>query len=219
MIEIEVKKQLGSLFIDASLELDHKDILALFGPSGSGKTSIINMISGLMRPDEGRIAIRERELFCSRKKINLAPEKRRIGYIFQDSRLFPHFSVKTNLCYGLNLAPVSERRLALDEVVAVLGIEKLLQRRPHNLSGGEKQRVAIGRALLTSPKLLLMDEPLSSVDEEKSQDILALVGSIPEKFNIPIIYVSHYPDEIETLNARVVRIRNGQTFSQHELAA
>ncbi|MFH1137632.1 MAG: molybdenum ABC transporter ATP-binding protein [Pseudomonadota bacterium] len=218
MITIELNKNLGSLSIEARLELGGREILALFGPSGSGKTSIINMIAGLLKPDRGRIKVRDRLLFCSGNKIDLAPEKRRIGYIFQDGRLFPHLSVRNNLNYGLNLVPASDRRLDFDEVVAVLGVEKLLHRRPHNLSGGEKQRAAIGRALLTSPTLLLMDEPLTSVDEERKQDILALTRTIPEKFEIPIIYVSHYPEEIETLSARVVRIKNGKTAGSPDLA-
>ena len=218
MIEIEMQKQLGSLAIKARLELENQEILALFGPSGSGKTSIINMIAGLLKPDQGRIMVRERLLFSTDRKIDLAPEKRGLGYIFQDGRLFPHLSVRSNLNYGLNLVPVSDRRLAFDEVVSVLGIEKLLDRRPHNLSGGEKQRVAIGRALLTSPKLLLMDEPLTSVDEERKQDILALIRTIPAKFDIPIIYVSHYPDEIDILSARLVRIKNGRTLNGPALA-
>ena len=176
MIDIKVKKQQGGFTVDTAFSAPCKGVTALFGPSGAGKTSLINMTAGLLAPDEGHISVNGTVLFDSAQKINLAPEKRRIGYVFQDGRLFPHMTVSANLTYGMRQVPKERRYVAMDQVVALLGIGSLLKRRPAMLSGGEKQRVAIGRALLTSPALLLMDEPLASLDEARKAEVLPFIA-------------------------------------------
>jgi molybdate transport system ATP-binding protein len=206
---VDLEKKLGDFRIKVRFEPQDEGILALFGPSGSGKTSIVNMIAGLLKPDRGYIAIPGATVYDSQKKINLPPYKRRIGYVFQDSRLFPHLSVKANLNYGRKPGPEENGCVDFEDVIEILGIKGLLGRRPHHLSGGEKQRVAIGRALLTCPRLLLMDEPVSSVDNTRKHEILNLVAELPGRFGIPILYVSHSPEEIEKLSAAVLNIRDG----------
>ena len=175
MIDLRVVRKQGEFIVRAEFLRQANGVTALFGPSGAGKTSIVNMVAGLMRPDEGHIIINGHRLFDSKAKVNLPPEKRRIGYIFQDGRLLPHLSVRSNLTYGMQLTPAAERFIHLDQVVDLLGIGHLLKRRPAGLSGGEKQRVAIGRALLTSPDLLLMDEPLASLDQARKYEVLPFI--------------------------------------------
>ncbi|MEW5725673.1 MAG: ATP-binding cassette domain-containing protein [Thermodesulfobacteriota bacterium] len=211
MIEAKIEKKIGPLRISAGFRVEDREILALFGPSGAGKTSIVNMVAGLLRPDRGFVSAGQARLFDSELGLNLPPARRRIGYIFQDDRLFPHLSVQGNLNYGLKLTPAGERWVNYDEVLETLGIGHLLKRFPHRLSGGEKQRVALGRALLTSPRLLLMDEPLTSVDEERKSEILALIKTIPAQFRVPVLYVSHAREELESLAARIVPVHNGRT--------
>lgn len=181
-------------------------ITALFGPSGAGKTSILNMVAGLLRPDEGRIVVAGELLFDSRAGVDLPPERRRSGYIFQDGRLFPHKRVRANLLYGQRLAPPEARWIDLDEVVAFLGIKHLLDRWPRTLSGGEAQRVAIGRALLSGPRFLLMDEPLSSLDASRREEILRVIERIRDDLGLPILYVSHDRTEVERLATQVVHL-------------
>lgn len=211
-MKVEVYKTLGKFEISARFELNGAGISALFGPSGAGKTSIINMIAGLIKPEQGLIKIGDSTLFDSKSRVNIPPYKRRIGYIFQDGRLFPHMSVSGNLKYGRNLIPEDKRYISLEDVVKVLDIEGLLKRRPHNLSGGEKQRAAIGRALLSSPRLLLMDEPLTSVDNSRKNAILKMIGAIPDRFKIPVLYVSHSAEELDALSAEIISINNGKTY-------
>ena len=157
------------------------------------------MVAGLFPPDQGLIIVNGRKLFDSEHSIDLPPEKRRCGYIFQDGRLFPHLTVKANLTYGMRLVPRTERYVSYDQVVELLGIRHLLTRRPAKLSGGEKQRVAIGRALLTSPSLLLMDEPLASLDSARKGEVLPFIARLPRELSIPILYVTHSLDEILNL--------------------
>ncbi len=183
---------------------------AIFGPSGAGKTSVINMVAGLLKPDEGRVAVNGCVLFDSKNRIDLPPERRRIGYVFQDGRLLPHLSVKKNLTYGMKRTPLSLRYVTLEKVVELLGIGHLLYRRPARLSGGEKQRVAIGRALLTSPSLLLMDEPLASLDPERKREVLPFILQMSRAFSIPILYVTHAMDEILHLADQVVLLEEGR---------
>ena len=213
MIDIRVEKKLGSFSLNTAFESDSDGTTALFGRSGAGKTSIINMIAGLVQPDAGCIRINDLTLFDSARRINLAPEKRRIGYVFQDGRLFPHLSVKKNLTYGLRLTRKKFRYIGIDEVVDLLGIDHLMSRYPSALSGGEKQRVAIGRALLTSPSLLLMDEPLASLDETRKKDVLPFIARLSSRFSIPIIYVSHSLDEILNLADHLVLLSNGNVVA------
>lgn len=203
--ELRVRKRLGERIIT----IDHRSdarMVALFGPSGAGKTSILNMVAGLITPGRGRIAIDGETLFDSSRKINLPPERRRVGYIFQDTRLFPHKRVRANLLYGHRRADPANRWISLEEVVHFLGIARLLDRWPRTLSGGEAQRVAIGRALLAGPRLLLMDEPLSSLDAPRREEIMTVIERIRDELRVPILYVSHDRGEIERLADEVVRI-------------
>jgi len=213
MLEVQVRRKQGNFTMDAAFSAEESGITALFGPSGAGKTSIVNMVAGLTRPDEGRIVMNGRCLFDSARGINEPPEKRRVGYIFQDARLFPHLSVRANLTYGMRLLPESERYVDFEPVVQLLGIEQLLDRRPARLSGGEKQRVAIGRALLCSPSLLLMDEPLASLDDSRKSEILPFIRRLCVEFSTPIMYVSHIMEEIERLAHHLVFLENGRVVA------
>lgn len=216
-MEIHITHQQGRFTIDAAFRGAPSGVTALFGPSGAGKTSIVNMVAGLQRPDAGRIAINGFCLFDSRQRIDLPPEKRRIGYVFQDGRLLPHLSVRGNLTYGMQRTPADRRFVQFDPVVELLGIGHLLDRRPARLSGGEKQRVAIGRALLTSPALLLMDEPLASLDAARKAEVLPFITRLGREFAIPILYVSHAMDEILNLAAHMVLLRNGRVLASGEI--
>lgn len=179
-------------------------LTALFGPSGAGKTSVLDMVAGLLRPDTGRIVVGGEVLFDSAAHINLPPERRACGYVFQDNRLFPHRSVQANLLYGWKLAPPERRWLDFNTAVQFLGIGHLLDRTPRSLSGGEGQRVAIGRALLAGPKFLLMDEPLSSLDTPRREEIMAVIERIRDELRVPILYVSHDRAEVDRLAGQVV---------------
>ncbi|MCB2049838.1 MAG: ATP-binding cassette domain-containing protein [Novosphingobium sp.] len=181
-------------------------VVALFGASGVGKTSTLEMIAGLLQPDRGHITIAGKTLFDKEAGINLLPEQRACGYVFQDGRLFPHLTVRDNLLYGWKLAPEHRRSLALDVAVGFLGIEHLLHRMPRTLSGGEAQRVAIGRTLLAGPRFLLMDEPLSSLDASRRDGIMRLIERIRDELSIPIIYVSHDRAEVERLAGCVIEL-------------
>ena len=189
------------------------NITALFGRSGSGKTTLINLIAGLAKPDRGRIAVGEAVLFHSDRGIDVLAAERRVGYIFQDGRLFPHLSVRHNLLYGERLTPAAERYVRLDQVVALLGLEHLLTRSPGALSGGEKQRVAIGRALLANPRLLLMDEPLASLDSNRKWEILQYIERLRDEVKIPIVYVSHAIEEVVRLADTVVVVSDGKAIA------
>ena len=201
--EIDVRCKLGDAQIELSLEAG-PGLTALFGPSGAGKTSILNMVAGLLRPDAGRIAVAGEVLFDSSLRVNLPPEQRRSGYVFQDGRLFPHKRVRANLTYGERLAPDAARWIRFEQVIAFLGIDHLLDRWPHTLSGGEAQRVAIGRALLSAPRFLLMDEPLSSLDARRREEIMRVIERIRDELRLPILYVSHDRSEVERLATHVV---------------
>lgn len=208
-----MKKRQGRFDIDAAFDVEAAGVTALFGVSGAGKTSIINMVAGLSRPDSGLIVVNGLTAFDSERGIDVPPERRRFGYVFQDARIFPHLSVRSNLTYGMNLVSRESRTIAFDEVVDLLGISELLTRRVANLSGGEKQRVAIGRALLTSPSLLLMDEPLASLDAARKAEVLPFVEMLPRKLSIPILYVSHSVNEILNLADTLVLMEAGRVQS------
>ena len=210
ILEVHVKRKLGDFTIDAAFEGAPSGVTALFGSSGAGKTSIVNMVAGLVKPDAGRVVVAGRVLFDANRRVNLPPEKRRIGYVFQDGRLFPHLTVKKNLTYGMKHTPLENRYVDFDQVVELLGIGHLLRRRPAKLSGGEKQRVAIGRALLTSPAMLLMDEPLASLDADRKNEVLPFITKMSREFSIPILYVTHAVDEIRTLANQIVLLENGR---------
>jgi len=209
VIELRLRHRLGEIELSGEIEVGAR-VLALCGPSGSGKTSVLNMIAGLMRPDEGRIVIGGETLLDTRGGVDLPARARRLGYVFQEPRLFPHLSVRANLVYGAQLAPRDGAFVSFDDIVALLGIAPLLARRPDRLSGGEKQRVAIGRALLSQPRALLLDEPLSALDDARRQDILALMESLRDAFAIPMLFVSHRVDEIARLAGEVATIAAGR---------
>jgi len=214
VLNVNVKKIQGAFKIDTSFVTKGNGITALFGRSGAGKTSVINMVAGLVRPDEGRVIVNGKTYFDSGKGVDEPPERRRFGYIFQDGRLFPHLSIMSNLTYGMNLVPRPERFVGIEQVVTLLGIEHLLNRRPAKLSGGEKQRVAIGRALLCSPHLLIMDEPLASLDDERKSEVLPFIAKLPKGFSVPILYVSHSADEILSLSGHVVIMDCGRAVAE-----
>ncbi|TNG92049.1 molybdenum ABC transporter ATP-binding protein ModC [Pasteurellaceae bacterium USgator11] len=213
MLEINVKKQLGSLALSVNLQIPSNGVTALFGLSGSGKSSLINLVSGLSLPDQGYIQLNNRTLVDTARKINLPPEQRYLGYVFQDARLFPHYTVKGNLAYGMKKVS----KAVYQEIIELLGIEPLLKRYPLTLSGGEKQRVAIGRALLTEPELLLMDEPLAALDLPRKQELLDYLDRLAKEINIPILYVSHSLEELLRLAQRVILIQQGKVLAFDDL--
>ncbi len=213
MFDVRVEKRQGDFFVDTAFRSEEVGITALFGRSGAGKTSFVNMIAGLVRPDKGHILVNGQRLFDSARGIDVRPERRRIGYIFQDGRLFPHLSVRSNLTYGMRLTPPSERYLKFDQVVELLGIGQLLSRRPAKLSGGEKQRIAIGRALLASPSLLLMDEPLASLDRARKSEVLPFIARMSKELSIPIFYVSHSLNEILNLADSILVMESGRVVA------
>ena len=206
MLHIDVKKQLGTLPLEAHLDIPSQGVTALFGLSGSGKSSLINLVSGLINPDEGVIALNDRELFNSAENVCVPINQRNIGYVFQDARLFPHYTVNGNLRYGMKNTSKDE----FNYIVELLGISHLLKRYPITLSGGEKQRVAIGRALLTDPEILLMDEPLSALDLPRKRELMNYLERLSKEINIPILYVTHSLDELLRLAERVVLLTNGK---------
>ena len=213
MIDLRIRKKQGRFLLDAAFVSAKAGVTALFGRSGAGKTSIISMVAGLVKPDAGHIIVNGRTLYDAEAGIDLPPEKRRIGVIFQEGRLFPHLSVHSNLIYGMRLTPPRARYVTFDQVVDLLGIGHLLNRRPARLSGGEKQRVAIGRALLTSPSLLLMDEPLASLDQVRKTEVLPFIARLAFELSIPIVYVSHSLDEVLNLADTVVVLGSGHVIA------
>src|SRR3954447_3919118 len=222
MIEIAVRHRLGAFVLDAAFAAEG-GLTALFGRSGSGKTSLVNIIAGLIRPERGRVVVNRETLTDTERGVFVPPKKRRVGYVFQEGRLFPHMSVRQNLLYGRWFAPryVREggRPGEIDHVVELLGIGGLLGRRPANLSGGEKQRVAIGRALLARPRLLVMDEPLASLDEARKTEILPYVERLRDEAGVPIVYVSHAIAEVTRLATTMVVLSEGRVAAVGPTAA
>ncbi|MEN4935108.1 molybdenum ABC transporter ATP-binding protein ModC [Pantoea agglomerans] len=206
MLSLNVMQQQGDHVLEVDLQIPAKGITAIFGVSGAGKTSLINAISGLTQPQRGRIQLHDRLLFDAEQKIALPPEKRRIGYVFQDARLFPHYRVRGNLQYGM--AP--KMKAQFDSLVSLLGLEVLLPRFPLSLSGGEKQRVAIGRALLTAPDMLLLDEPLASLDLPRKRELMPYLQKLAKQVEIPMLYVSHSLEEILQLADNVLVLDAGK---------
>jgi len=208
MLQVDVERRLGDFTVKAQFTSD-AGITALFGRSGAGKSSVINMVSGLLKPDHGHIVVKDRVLFDSAAGIDLPPWKRRMGYVFQAGHLFPHLTVRRNLLYGRWFTPVNDRHLNFERVVRLLDLDHLLERRPYSLSGGEKQRVAIGRALLANPLLLLMDEPLASLDILMKNEILPYIERLNE-MGIPILYVSHSLEEVARLADTLILLAKGR---------
>jgi len=212
MLAIEVEKRLGDFFIKAQIEIPD-GVAGLFGPSGAGKTTLVNMIAGLIAPDRGRIVVDHATLFDSTARIDVPVHRRRIGYVFQEGRLFPHFSVAGNLDYGRRMSGLADDPAERQRVIDLLDIEHLTERRPGKLSGGERQRIAIGRALLMRPRLLLLDEPLASLDPARKREILPYLERLRDQGSVPMVYVSHHSGELRRLATSVVRIDAGHVVA------
>lgn len=206
---VDVHHRQGDFSLDAAFESAGR-LIALFGPSGSGKTTLVNIIGGLIRPREGKVEAGGRALVDTGRRVFVPAHRRRVGYVFQDARLFPHLSVRSNLTYGRFFAPKVERTADFDAVVGLLDIGGLLERRPASLSGGEKQRVAIGRALLASPRLILMDEPLASLDEARKAEIMPYIERLRDETQAPIVYVSHSVAEVARLATDIAVLKGGR---------
>jgi molybdate transport system ATP-binding protein len=209
MLSVAVEHRLGDFVLDAAFE-SGGGLTALFGCSGSGKTTLVNAIAGLLRPNRGRIVLDGEVVTDTASGVFLPARRRHVGYVFQEGRLFPHLTVRQNLLYGHWFAPRHGRVSGVEHVVELLGIGGLLGRRPTNLSGGEKQRVAIGRALLAQPRLLVMDEPLASLDEERKTEILPYIERLRDETKVPIVYVSHAIAEVARLATDVVLMSAGK---------
>ena len=217
MLHVSVLKKRDGFTLRAEFAVPTPGIVALFGRSGCGKTTLVNVISGLLEADEAHIRLDDIVLADTRAGTVVPVEQRRIGYVFQDARLFPHFSVRGNLRYGLKRA-AGKQVIAFDEVVALLGIERLLDRRPHQLSGGERQRVGLGRALLSQPRLLLLDEPLASLDVARREEVLPYLEALRDRLSLPMVYVSHQFEEVLQLATHVVLMESGQVIAQGNLS-
>jgi molybdate transport system ATP-binding protein len=209
MLAVDVEKQLGGFSLTAKFETSGQ-ATALFGASGAGKTSLINMIAGLIAPDRGRIALDDSVLYDSAAPTNVPAHRRRIGYVFQEGRLFPHLSVAGNLDYGRRMNRLAPDPDTQRRIVDLLDIGHLLDRRPGRLSGGERQRVAVGRALLTRPRLLLLDEPLASLDTARKREILPYLVRLRDEAKVPMVYVSHHAGELRRIATTVVRLDGGR---------
>jgi molybdate transport system ATP-binding protein len=209
MLRVDVSKRLGEFTVEAAFASEGR-VTGLFGTSGAGKTSLINMIAGLLRPDRGIIAIDGETLDDTSARTHIAVYRRRIGYVFQDARLFPHLDVRENLDYGRRMNRLIEDGAQWQRVTELLDIGDLLDRRPGKLSGGERQRVALGRALLSQPRLLLMDEPLGSLDEERKEEILPYLVRLRDEAGIPMVYVSHDASEMRKLATQIAIIKRGR---------
>jgi molybdate transport system ATP-binding protein len=209
MLRVDVSKKLGEFTLEAAFTSEGR-VTGLFGASGAGKTSLINMIAGLVKPDRGTIALDGETLDDSAAGLHVPPYRRRIGYVFQDARLFPHLNVSQNLDYGRRMNRLTEDPAQQKRVIDLLDIGSLLDRRPGKLSGGERQRVAFGRALLSKPKLLLLDEPLGALDEERKWEILPYLVRLRDEAGIPMVYVSHDAAELRQLATQIVMLKGGR---------
>jgi molybdate transport system ATP-binding protein len=212
VLEVDIEHRLGAFDLDIRFR-SGRGLTALFGRSGAGKTSVVNAIAGLIRPKRGRIVVDEAVLLDTERGICAPTHRRGVGYVFQEDRLFPHLTVRHNLLFGRWFASGRARSAGLEDVVELLGIGALLDRRPGRLSGGEKQRVAIGRALLAGPRLLLMDEPLASLDARRKDEILPYLERLRDQANVPIIYVSHSVAEVTRLATTIVLISDGRVHA------
>jgi molybdate transport system ATP-binding protein len=208
-LAVSLRHRQGDFTLDVDFDAGG-GVTALFGPSGAGKSSIVAAVAGLLRPQQGRIVLNGRVLTDTGARLFLAPQQRRAGLVFQEPRLFPHMTVANNLLYGWRRAPLRAGQGEIDRVIALLGLEALLARRPHNLSGGEKARVALGRALLAAPDILLLDEPLAALDAPRRQEILPWLERLRDKAGVPILYVSHAVDEVARLADNVVLLEQGR---------
>ena len=218
MIDVDLEQHVGSFVLRARFTAD-TPVVGLFGRSGSGKSTLINAIAGVTTPGRGHVRIDGVTLFDSERRIDLSPQDRRVGYVFQDSLLFPHLSVEGNLLYGHHLRSTAVRFIEPRRVIGVLGLDTLLGRKSGTLSGGEKQRVAIGRALLAQPRILLLDEPLASLDVPRRMEILDYIELLRDEFHIPIVYVSHSIEEITRLADTLVVLSDGNCVGAGDVDA
>jgi molybdate transport system ATP-binding protein len=213
VLDFNLQRTQGNFALNIKSILD-TPVVGLFGPSGAGKSTLLGMIAGLVKPHSGHLILDGETLFDSQRGIDIPLHQRRIGVVFQDSRLFPHLNIRDNLNYGFNLLATKDRRFSFVQIVELLEIGHLLLQKPHQISGGEKQRVSLGRALLTSPRLLLLDEPLASLDVRLKHQILPFLRRVKDEINIPMVYVSHAIDEILYLTSQIVMIEQGKLLAQ-----
>ncbi len=207
-LQLNLKKQFGSFFLKMDADISGERI-GIFGDSGSGKSSIVNLVAGLLQPDKGEIFLDGEALFSSRDHLNISPEKRRIAIVLQQAMLFPHLSVKNNLLYGYRRCAEQHRKIKPDALIDLLKLEPLLHRGVNYLSGGEKQRVALGRAVLANPRLLLMDEPLSALDDKLRYQIIPYLRSVSEEFRIPYLFISHSVNEMQLMTEQILVVNGG----------
>ncbi len=219
MLQVALRHGFPGFALDVAFEAPTRGVTALFGPSGCGKSTVLAAVAGLLRPRWGRVALGGAVLFDGASGRFVPPERRRCGMVFQDARLFPHLSVATNLHYGERRAPPGETGPGFGEVVELLGIGPLLPRRPGSLSGGERQRVALGRALLARPRLLLMDEPLAALDTARKAEVLPYLARIRDRFDLPMLYVTHALDEVDQLADTMVLMQAGRVLASGSVAA
>ena len=212
MLRVDIEKRLGEFTLQAAFESEGR-VTGLFGASGSGKTSLVNMIAGLLVPDRGSIMIDGETVDDVEKRVHVPVHRRRIGYVFQDARLFPHLDVRQNLDYGRRMNHLADDPAQLKRITELLDIGNLLDRRPGKLSGGERQRVALGRALLSKPRLLLLDEPLGALDEDRRAEILPYLVRLRDEARIPMVYVSHDAAEMRQLATQIVLLKRGRVSS------
>jgi molybdate transport system ATP-binding protein len=217
MLAVAVTKRRGAFALDVAFQAPTPGIVALFGRSGCGKTTVVEILAGLVEPDAGNVKLDDLVLVDTAGGYSRPAERRRIGCVFQDARLFPHLSVRGNLRYGQKRAPAGPHAIGFDEVTALLGLAPLLARRPYTLSGGERQRVALGRALLSQPRLLLLDEPLASLDAPRRAEVLPYLEALRDNLSIPMVYVSHQFEEVLRLADHVVLMESGRVVAAGEL--
>lgn len=217
LLSVTARKQRSQFRLDLQFNGVQSGVIALFGRSGCGKSTAINLIAGLLKPDSGHIQLGERVLFDHAQGIDMPAEQRRIGYVFQSARLFPHYTVAGNLRYGWQRHRAAPQPIQFDHIVSLLGLESLLQRHPRQLSGGEQQRVALGRALLSQPELLLLDEPMASLDQGRREEVLPYLEQVRDELGIPMVYVSHQFEEVLRLASHVVLLDQGQVLAQGAL--
>ena len=212
MLRVDIEKRLGEFTLQAAFASEGR-VTGLFGASGSGKTSLVNMIAGLLVPDRGSIMIDGETVDDVEKRVHVPVHRRRVGYVFQDARLFPHLDVRQNLDYGRRMNHLADDPAQLKRITELLDIGNLLDRRPGKLSGGERQRVALGRALLSKPRLLLLDEPLGALDEGRRAEILPYLVRLRDEARIPMVYVSHDAAEMRQLATQIVLLKRGRVSS------
>ena len=221
MLQVQLRKQRGDFGLDVSFTAHTPGIIALFGRSGSGKSTLAHLLAGLLAADSGAIQLDGQWLYDSDRALSVPPEARRIGYVFQDGRLFPHLTVRGNLLYGWKRRP---REAPSDDglpgrLILLLGLDALLERRPWQLSGGERQRVALGRALLAQPRLLLLDEPLAALDQRRRDEVLPYLERVRDELRVPMVYVSHQFDDLLRLATHVVLLDAGRSVASGDLAS